>query len=228
MTKRFILVFFSVLLVSLTAFGMAFASGNSGYQTPYWGNSCCDYGWDNCWNTCNTGCWNTNYCYYPAQKPAVCASFIQDVTIADGSYVAPGTTFTKTWRIRNNGTVTWNTGYKLVFSSGSQLSGPAAVNLPRNVAPGEMVDISVNLTAPTSSGTFRGYWMLQTDSGQVFGVGSSCNVAVWVAITTAQLNYCGYNNCCWGNWNCAPLPDPGSWNGGNKMTQPAWPTWPSW
>ncbi|MFO3797994.1 MAG: NBR1-Ig-like domain-containing protein, partial [Anaerolineales bacterium] len=99
----------------------------------------------------------------PAQAATICdwAQFIADVTIPDGTVMAPGTAFTKTWRLKNIGTCTWGSGYRLAFSSGSQMDAPAEVNLPYSVAPGQMVDVSVTMTAPSTPGTYRGYWLLK-------------------------------------------------------------------
>ncbi len=111
--------------------------------------------------------------------------FVGDVSVPDGSVFAPSTAFTKTWRLKNIGTCTWTSSYALVYSSGQQMGGPAAVNLLGNVAPGQMVDISVNLTAPAAPGRYRGYWMLQNPSGVKFGYGSLANKAFWVDINVA-------------------------------------------
>jgi hypothetical protein len=110
--------------------------------------------------------------------------FIADVTVADNSVISPGTTFTKTWRLKNSGSCTWTTGYKLVFSSGNQMGGAAATALSSNVAPGNTVDVSVSLTAPSTTGTHQGYWMLQNASGGNFGWGIAGNQAFWVLIST--------------------------------------------
>src|SRR5690606_15189824 len=73
------------------------------------------------------------------------ATFVQDVTIPDGTVVRPGQAFTKTWRLRNDGTCTWTTAYAIVFTGGNAMGGPAAQALPVSVAPGGSVDISINL-----------------------------------------------------------------------------------
>src|SRR5271157_1067465 len=49
------------------------------------------------------------------------AQFVADVTVPDGTTLAPGATFTKTWRLENIGNCTWTTSYALVFSSGSAM-----------------------------------------------------------------------------------------------------------
>jgi len=117
-----------------------------------------------------------------AAQPCNWAQFIADVTIPDGTVVAPGSTFTKTWRLENIGSCTWNTSYSAAFVSGDQLGAPATLAMPASVAPGSNVDISVNLTAPSAAGHYRGNWKLRTDTSTLFGVGSSANSIFWVDI----------------------------------------------
>lgn len=64
------------------------------------------------------------------------AAFVSDVTIPDGTVIAPGAAFTKTWRIQNAGTCTWNTSYAVVFASGTQMGGASPQLLTADVAPG--------------------------------------------------------------------------------------------
>jgi hypothetical protein len=120
------------------------------------------------------------------QLPAVTycdwASFVKDVTIPDGTTLLPGETFTKVWRLKNRGTCTWTPDYMLVFSSGSQMGGTTAIRLPGYVAPGQTIDISVTLTAPSTNGSYTGYWMLRNSSGALFGTGDKANIAFYVDI----------------------------------------------
>lgn len=100
-----------------------------------------------------------------ASATPVCdqGQYIKDVTIPDGTTFAPGITFTKTWRLRNAGTCTWS-GYSLVFDSGDAMSGTSPIAIG-TVGPGQEVDLSVNLTAPATNGSYRGYWRIRTPSG---------------------------------------------------------------
>lgn len=107
--------------------------------------------------------------------------FVSDITVPDGSSFLPSTPFTKTWRLKNIGTCTWTTAYKLVFHQGDAMGG-TAINLPANVAPGQTIDLSINLVAPPAAGHYRGYWMLQNAAGVKFGIGAQANLAFWVDI----------------------------------------------
>jgi hypothetical protein len=113
------------------------------------------------------------------------AYFVSDVSVPDGTVFTPGQTFTKTWKLRNTGKCTWTTGYSLVFSTGDQMGGAAAINLPSAVAPRQDIDLSVNLTAPNNVGNYRGYWLLKNASGGLFGIGTLGNKPFWLAIGVA-------------------------------------------
>ncbi len=110
------------------------------------------------------------------------AAFVADVTVPDGTVYVPGARFTKIWRLKNVGTCTWTTTYTLSFKSGDRMNGPAAVPLPQPVAPGQTVDIPVNLVAPLYDGSYRGDWILKNGSGIEFGIGSGYKSSVYVDI----------------------------------------------
>jgi len=113
-------------------------------------------------------------------------AFVKDVSIPDGFVLSPGSSFVKTWRLKNKGTCAWTSAYSLIFASGHQMSGPVSVPIPGNVNPGGTIDVSVNLTAPATEGHFIGYWMLQNASGVNFGYGDQANKAFYVDIISAS------------------------------------------
>jgi hypothetical protein len=117
--------------------------------------------------------------------PCYRASFVSDVTIPDGSNFNPGDHFTKIWRLLNGGTCSWTTNFKLIFDHGNAMSGPASENLPTNVFPGQTVDIAVNLIAPSTPGSYTGFWKLQTDQGALFGIDPNAISDFWVIINVA-------------------------------------------
>ena len=51
------------------------------------------------------------------------AAFVSDVTIPDGTVMAPGQSFTKTWKLKNIGTTSWS-NYNLKFFDGEQMDAP--------------------------------------------------------------------------------------------------------
>lgn len=103
--------------------------------------------------------------------PCDLAQFLTDVTIPDGTHMLGGTTFIKTWQLRNAGSCTWDSSYELIFFGGSQLGGPATGKLTTGqILPGQMMQISVQLKAPTESGMYTGWWMLRNGNGAAFGI----------------------------------------------------------
>ena len=110
-----------------------------------------------------------------------------DVTIPDGTQMTPGQPFTKTWRLQNIGNCTWTTAYSVSLFSGESMSAPSSVILPHAVTPGNTVDISVDLVAPASAGTFQGNWKLRNASGVWFGIGPNGDSPFWVNIEVLAL-----------------------------------------
>jgi hypothetical protein len=113
------------------------------------------------------------------------AQYVADVTVPDDTVMAPNFAFTKTWRLKNVGTCTWNTSYTVVFDSGNPMSAVFPVNLTNTVSPSQTVDISVNMVAPATAGNYQGNWKLKNASGVAFGIGSSANQPFWVKIVVS-------------------------------------------
>lgn len=63
------------------------------------------------------------------------------------------------------------------------MAAPDYVKLPSPVKPGTSVDISVNLTAPSVPGNYRGDWFLIAPSGEMFGAGSDGTKPFWAKIS---------------------------------------------
>ena len=182
------------------------------------------------------------------EVPCNRAAFVSDVTIPDGTELAQGEAFTKTWRLRNTGSCTWTSSYALVFDSGDSMGGPASKSLVGSVSPNQTVDISVDLTAPNESGTFKGNWKLRSDSSVLFGVGGTGDVAFYVEIKTPGVGdtiaYDFVTNYCSAEWRSAAgvLPCPGSLSNdgfvakidepkledGRTENEPALLTFPQW
>ncbi len=110
------------------------------------------------------------------------AVFVADVTIPDNTVLAPKAAFTKTWKLQNGGTTTWTTSYALEFISGEQMGSVTSVKISQSVSPGAQIDISVDLVAPASNGTYQGYWKMKNASGQFF------NDSVYVLIKVGNVS----------------------------------------
>ena len=94
--------------------------------------------------------------------------YVADITIPDGTEIDPGTKFTKTWKIQNTGSCVWDGNYALFFVKGDQMDGTFGL-VEHVVKPNEVVDISVNLTAPDLEGPYTGYWQMRSPEGVMFG-----------------------------------------------------------
>jgi hypothetical protein len=100
------------------------------------------------------------------------ASFVSE-TYPDDSVVTAGEQFTKTWVIKNTGSVTWTAAYQLVLSAapqGETLGSPTQLNFSQETAPGNTVSLSVPLVAPATSGTFAVYWSIRNERGETVAV----------------------------------------------------------
>jgi len=119
----------------------------------------------------------------PSPTPIPCdrAKFVKDVTIPDNSEVSPGAGFVKTWRLQNDGSCTWSTGYSVVFTGGTAMGAPASLAMPASVAPGATVDISLSLTAPQDGGSYKAEFKLRNAANNVFGLGNDAKT-FWVQI----------------------------------------------
>lgn len=116
----------------------------------------------------------------PTSRGADRAVYVADVTIPDGTVLAPGAAFVKTWKLQNAGTSTWTTSYSLGFISGEKMGADTSVSLPQSVAPGQQIDISVDMIAPTDLGIYQGWWKMKNASGQLF------DDSVYVLITVGS------------------------------------------
>lgn len=77
--------------------------------------------------------------------------------------------------------------------------------LPREVAPGETIDLAMNFKAPVIAGRYRGNWQIQNDNGEVFGTTATANRPFWVAIRVQSSSLTGpaydfVTNVCSAQW----------------------------
>lgn len=118
-------------------------------------------------------------------------AFDGDVTIPDNAPFEPGSPVIKTWKLINTGSCTWNEDYGLIYLRGDQMDAPEFVPMPHNVAPGETIDITIEMVAPLQFGTYRGDWMMRSDFDQLFGVGGDNEQPIWLQIEVVEADTVG-------------------------------------
>lgn len=96
------------------------------------------------------------------------ATFVADVTIPDGSVVAGGERFVKTWELRNSGSVTWTGRYleRLPGRDGAACRTPDRVPVPPT-APGAPVRVSVTVDTPPGPAACTVHWKMVDGQGRV-------------------------------------------------------------
>jgi len=109
--------------------------------------------------------------------------FVKDVSIFDGTVVAPNADFTKIWRLRNSGNVPWPPMTHLVHVGGDLLSENSFVPLllpEGGLAPNEETEVAVDMKAPSVGGRYVSHWRLVSPGGSKFGH------RVWAMIQVAS------------------------------------------
>jgi len=118
-----------------------------------------------------------------ANLPVPMASFVEDMTVPDGSAISPGEQFDKIWRIRNDGDTPFPEGCRIVHVGGDLLSAPSdGVNVGGFAKqPLEEFDVAVPCVAPASPGKYVSYWRLVTPAGAEFGH------RLWIDISVTEM-----------------------------------------
>ncbi|VAH33359.1 unnamed protein product [Triticum turgidum subsp. durum] len=105
--------------------------------------------------------------------------FVKDLTVPDGTRMAPSTPFRKIWCMLNNGNIIWPYGTHLAWVGGDQFARQSLVKLaiPEAGFPlnGE-IDVCVDFVSPAKPGRYISYWRLTSPDLQKFGQ------QVWVLI----------------------------------------------
>ena len=110
------------------------------------------------------------------------AELVRNLSLSENTALHPGELTAKVWRVKNSGTCTWTTSYSLVLVSGDPLSSPKVISLTDPVAPGESIDLRVNVSSPQTYGAFSGSWMLQDENDNKFGIGEQADQPLLIAI----------------------------------------------
>ena len=116
----------------------------------------------------------------PCDRAQPARSF--DVTVPDDTHFYPGENFSKTWRLVNAGSCVWTREYSVVWFSGIDFGVTREQGLRVDTAQGNSIDVTIDMVAPQSPGTYQSNWKLRNNKGMLFGIGSNGNAPFWVRI----------------------------------------------
>jgi hypothetical protein len=106
----------------------------------------------------------------PSPTPACTdiLSFLEDVSIPDGTVFRPGESLDKRWRVENSGSCNWDDRYRLRLISGPDLGAiPEQALYPARS--GAQIELRIVFTSPAEPGTYRSAWQAHDPQGRPFG-----------------------------------------------------------
>ena len=95
-------------------------------------------------------------------------TYVQDLSIPDGTLVTPGQLIDKRWEVTNSGSCNWDQRYRLTLVNGDALGAEPALALYPARA-GAQATLSIQFTAPAESGTYECQWQATNPDGLPFG-----------------------------------------------------------
>ena len=112
----------------------------------------------------------------------------------DGTVIDPSTGFDLIYTLKNTGTSTWTTSYKLRYYVGDYFVDSRESALRESIAPGQSGRAIMDGTAPSTKGTYKATFVLTNDQGVnfcvldfTFTVGSSAEATTGPTATTVDL-----------------------------------------
>jgi hypothetical protein len=104
-------------------------------------------------------------------------TYDQDLTIPDGSNMAPGQGIDKEWQVTNSGTCNWDERYRLKLVGGDAMgANPLQPLYPARA--GTKVTLRVIFTAPQTAGLYQCQWQAVDPDSQPFGDAFYMSIAV--------------------------------------------------
>lgn len=102
----------------------------------------------------------------PACDPGLI--FLDDISIPDGSIVAPGEELDKRWLVENSGSCNWDQRFSLQLIAGPDMGVQSGMAL-FPARSGTQAEINILFTAPAESGLYRSAWQARDPEGNLFG-----------------------------------------------------------
>lgn len=121
-------------------------------------------------------------------RPKLDSRFILDVNVMDGTTMAPSTSFTKIWRMRNNGSLLWPKGTQLVWIGGDRFSDAISLEIEVSVAIFENIIVVLIMFMPDiESDVYLKMWVSFSDLPSRSVARSPQMVCLWIRSLTLQL-----------------------------------------
>jgi hypothetical protein len=95
-------------------------------------------------------------------------SFVEDLTIPDGTRMLVGENLDKRWLVENNGACNWDENYRVRLIAGPSLGAQTEQAL-YPARSGTQAILRIQFTAPPEGGTYRSAWQAHDPHGQPFG-----------------------------------------------------------
>lgn len=95
-------------------------------------------------------------------------SFLEDITIPDGSQVMAGDVLDKRWLIKNSGSCNWNEQYRIKLISGVDMGAPTEQAL-YPARSGSEVTLRIVFSAPQEPGYYQSAWQAFNPKDEPFG-----------------------------------------------------------
>lgn len=95
-------------------------------------------------------------------------TYLEDLSVPDGSTVQPGAAVDKRWKLENSGSCNWDGRYHLRLIAGPNLGVPSEQAL-YPARSGTQFTLQIIFTAPKEPGTYRSAWQAYDPQGQPFG-----------------------------------------------------------
>ncbi len=100
------------------------------------------------------------------------------IGVSASATFSAGQDFSVTWTVKNTGNNTWKANYLVRCYTTAYCFNGQTISFGKEVKPGETIDLTIQLKAPSTAGDHNTLWVLTNADGTNFGRGLSYNFKV--------------------------------------------------
>ena len=104
----------------------------------------------------------------PSPACTVGLTYLEDISIPDGTLVSQGAILDKQWLVENSGSCNWDDQFSLRLIAGPSMSNQSEYAL-FPARSGTQAEIQILFTAPQEPGVHRSAWQAFDPHGEIFG-----------------------------------------------------------